>query len=150
MRKPYQVTSRVVALLLALCGPVLLMGCESHRVAEPTVAGLVGAYRATQLDFVRAGETENALAQGAEMTVELAADGTTRGRFFLPAGVGGSAEDVELDMSGTWLLDRWRVYLELTDLSLLDGLPFDIIGPNLFADAANADGRTVRVYLTRQ
>lgn len=89
---------RCLALGLALAAA----GCGDDAF-DPTNENVAGAYSAETFTVTRAGGVEDLLALGAEVTIALAADGTTTGRLFVPDGEeeGG---DLERDLTGTWTL----------------------------------------------
>ena len=94
--------SRLVSLsALALAG--LLVGCGDDDPFSPTVDNVSGSYSAETFTLTTDAGTVDLLALGAEITVELAADGTTTGQLFVP-GDGVNEEDFEADLTGTWTL----------------------------------------------
>jgi hypothetical protein len=81
----------------------LFAGCGDDDPFSPTVDNVSGSYSAETFTLTTDAGTVDLLALGAEVTVELAADGTTTGQLFVP-GVGVNEEDFEADLAGTWTL----------------------------------------------
>ena len=80
--------------------------CETNvngpsRIEESEV---VGEYVATTLTTVIRGSATDQLALGAELEMELLADGTTRGRLLAPEG-GPAGSDLDERLRGTWSFD---------------------------------------------
>ena len=93
---------RTVIRRMAL-GLALAAAACSDETFDPTNENVAGAYSAETFTITTAGGVEDLLALGAEVTITLAADGTTTGRLFVPDGEeeGG---DLERDLTGTWTL----------------------------------------------
>lgn len=66
---------------------------------------VVGSYEATLLEVTVDGTTTDQLAEGAELTIDLAADGTTTGQLFIPEGEE-EGEDLDVALDGTWTFDE--------------------------------------------
>lgn len=67
-------------------------------------ADVVGSYEATTFSATTNGVTTDLLADGAELTITLSADGRTTGRLLVPGGDEGGS-DLDADLSGTWTFD---------------------------------------------
>jgi hypothetical protein len=140
--------SRYVA-TLSLLGAAACAG-----PTEP--ASLVGTWVATTLAVaVPAGPTVDALGLGASVRLELRADGTTAGRFVLPALPGFSTDPVDTSLAGTWeVTSAGRVRLSHPADTFLQDLLFLVDGNELrasfnFQDAQQRTG-AVTITLTRQ
>ena len=98
-----------ILLLTALALPTLAACDEDNATGLPTEAEVSGSYEATTLTFQAAGGAEvDALAEGAYIEVDLDADGTTTGTYFVPGG-NEDGSDYTADLTGTWTLIADRV-----------------------------------------
>jgi len=87
------------ALMLA----VALGGCGDDDNFSPTMETVAGSYSAAAFTVTTAAGTVDLLAQGSQVTLSLATDGTTTGQLFVPGG-GEDGGDVDADLTGTWTL----------------------------------------------
>lgn len=137
-----------VLLTLLLLAP--LVGCDDDPTA-PTRERLAGDYRATTLTVTQGGSTLDALAAGVELEVTLRADGTTEGRFFVPAALNEPDEgDLVADLEGTWTLQGSTVRFEHDADTLVRDMEFTVRGRRLEAEETLGDDGTIRIVLTRQ
>lgn len=138
----------------------LLIGACSEGTTEPDPdpgadpALLAGVYVAEDtygtLTFITmaSGETIDWLEEGASLTIELAADGKTTGRLFVP-GADEDGEDFDADLKGTWKLQGDTVHFSHSADSFIRDTPFVVKGSRLEADHILGDTR-VRVVLERR
>ena len=115
---------------------------------------VVGSYEATLFELTADGITVDLLEEGAELTLTLAADGTTTGQLFVPEG-GEEGEDLDEALDGTWTFDEEAATVEFTqdaDTFVRD-VTFDAVrvdgGIRLDAEETSDEG-TVAVQLTQQ
>jgi hypothetical protein len=116
--------TRKLGLVLTLT-TLAAVACDDDPVGvtPPTEEEVAGTYAAsdalgvftTEVDE----ETTDHLAEGATITVVLAADGTASGSIFVPDWDEG---DLEADLDGTWTLDGFTVTLEIDAGTFLDEL----------------------------
>ena len=94
---------RTVLRRLVVLGLTFAAGACGDDTFDPTNENVAGAYAAETFTITTTEGVEDLLALGAEVTITLAADGTTTGRLFVPDGEeeGG---DLERDLTGTWTL----------------------------------------------
>lgn len=146
-----------LALLPFLLAPVLA-GCDS--VEPVTRADVVGSYEATTLSVTADGETTDQLAAGAEITLQLADDGTTSGALFVPGGAEDGG-DLEADLAGNWSFQAMmeepsvpaRVTLDHDADTFLRDVTFDAVrgGGTIQLRAEDSfGGVTIEVELSRQ
>ena len=103
-----------------LLAVIALFGCSDPLTPEQ----VVGVYDAVEFNVVLNSVPTNLLANGASVTLELKADGTTAGRFVLPVTPGVQTTPVDDDLSGTWTLQNGVVRLEQDDDTYLKDFLF--------------------------
>lgn len=132
----------IVAAVAAACS-------DSTGVApEPTVAAVAGTYTATVLNTTESGTTTDWLSEGASIRLDLALDGTTSGRMFIP-GAAEEGGDFDADLTGEWSLDGGEVHLDHEADTFLRDLPFRVRGERLEGSAAFS-GTQTQVILVRE
>lgn len=77
------------------------VGTGFEPIEKPDV---IGEYRATTFDLTVGGETADQLARGAELTIDLNADGSTTGQLFVPDGAE-DGDDLDVSLAGSWSFD---------------------------------------------
>jgi hypothetical protein len=92
---------RVLRLSLLAIG-LALGGCGDETGPG---SGVAGSYHATTLTLTENGQSTNMLAQGAELTVTLAADLTTAGTLVVPAAYTESGTTEAESLAGTYTYD---------------------------------------------
>jgi len=139
--------TRHLALAIATLATFATLACSGDSTG-PGRAEVAGSYRATTLAATQGGMTEDALAAGATLTIELRADGTTTGDFFLPAALN-EGTDEHVSMAGSWTLDGSTVRFQQSGDSFVPDIPFTYRDGTLRADQTISGARIVAV-LTRQ
>lgn len=134
---------------LAACGDDNGVGPEP--ITQSTVAG---SYEATTLDVTIGGETTDELAGEAALSLNLAANGSTSGRLFVPEG-DEDGSDLEASLAGTWTFDDSTREVEFeheADTFVRDMTFRAARGPEglLLAGTETFDEATVEVVLARQ
>ena len=146
-------TSRLALAVLATA--FVSSACDDSGVEPrfPTVAEVSATYLASsstqtaEFTTTQDGETVDWLASGGILELELAADGTTSGRIFVP-GMDEGGGDFDEDLAGTWDLEADTVHLDHDADTFLRDMPFQVNGDRLVGDRT-FDGVRVRVVLVR-
>ena len=132
----------------ALALAAMLAGCsDDDDVFSPTVENVSGTYSAETFTVTTGAGTVDLLAQGAEVTVELAADGTTTGHLLVPDG-GEDGGDLEADLSGTWTLTDSTVTFSQDADTFIRDVEFTASENRLTGEGAFG-GATIRLVLGR-
>lgn len=135
----------------------LLPACGDTGVnVDPEIAALAGTYTAEgeigtlviSQHTVSGDVTEDWLAAGASILLNLHGDGTTTGRFLAP-GAGEDGEDMDEDLTGSWTLNQGQVKLEHDADTFLRDLDFTARSDGLTAEES-FDHVTVRVVVSRR
>lgn len=117
---------------------------------------VVGDYEPTLFDLTVDGITVDLLEEGAELTLTLAADGSTTGQLFIPEGGEEEGEDLDVALDGTWTFDEDAATVTLTTDET------DVFPDAVTLEAVRADGGirldgeetidegTVEIQLTQQ
>lgn len=95
-----------MAIILVASSVIALPACNDDNAFAPggvEEADLVGSFEATRFNTTIEGATTDQLARDAELTIALAADGTTTGRLFIPEG-DEDGSDLDASLAGTWSL----------------------------------------------
>ena len=130
--------------LLAL---VAVVACSVNPFSA-TVENVAGDYTA---HFLMTNDSSGAvdwIARGATLTLGLKRDGATSGHLFVPGGGTGGA-DVNADMAGVWLLVGGTVSFGQTADTFVRNMDFVPSPDRLSGDHTFADGKRVRVVLTK-
>ncbi len=114
----------------------------------PTVERVAGDYTAHFLMTNDSSAAVDWIAHGATLTLGLARDGSTSGHLFLPGGGAGGA-DVSADLAGVWLLVGGTVSFGQTADTFVRNMDFVPSEGRLSGDHTFADGKRVRVVLTK-
>jgi hypothetical protein len=131
--------------LLGIALGVLACGDDGFTPTEETVAG---SYTATTFELSSVVGNINLLGGGATVTLDLATDGTTTGRLFVPTGLtGGSA--LEEDLAGTWSLTDSTVTFEQPQATFLPDIQF-VASANRLTGEGTFSGGTLRLVLTKE
>jgi hypothetical protein len=125
----------------------LLIGCSDDDSFSPTLDNVAGSYSAATFTVTSAAGTLDLLALGAEVTVDLAVDGTTTGQLFVP-GAGEDGEDVEADLTGTWTLDSSTVTFSQDADTFIRDVEFTASEDRLTGEGT-FDEETVRLVLSK-
>ena len=126
---------------------VAVVACSVNPFAA-TVENVAGDYTA---HFLMTNDSSGAvdwIAHGATLTLGLARDGTTSGHLFVPGGGEGGA-DMSADMAGVWLLVSDTVSFGQTADTFVRNMDFVPSEGRLSGDHTFADGKRVRVVLTK-
>jgi hypothetical protein len=127
---------------------VVLAACGDDDSFSPTEETVAGSYTATTFTLSSVVGEINLLAGGATITLDLAGDGTTTGRLFVPdAGVGGS--DLEEDLAGTWSLTDSTVTFDQSAATFIPEIDF-IASENRLTGEGSFSGGTLRLVLTKE
>jgi hypothetical protein len=124
---------------LAACG-----GDDSFSPTEETVAG---SYTASTFTLTTSAGTTNLLGQGATVSLNLAADGTTTGRLFVPGGADDGG-DLEEDLVGTWTLVGSTVTFNQAADTFIPDTEF-LATRNTLTGEDSFGGTTLRLVLTK-
>jgi hypothetical protein len=147
-------TAAVIALTAVLTLPAC--GGDSTRPDPPAAAmqRLAGSYTASEsygavtFTSTGSGESTDWLARGGSLKIELAPDGTTTGRVFLP-GADEDGGDWTADLKGSWSLDGTTVRFSHTADTFLRDTPFRATEGRLEGDQT-FNGIRVHVVLLRR
>ena len=126
---------------------VAVVACSVNPFAA-TVENVAGDYTA---HFLMTNDSSGAvdwIAHGATLTLGLARDGSTSGHLFLPGGGAGGA-DVSADLAGIWLLVGSTVSFGQNADTFVRSMDFVPSPDRLSGDHTFADGKRVRVVLTK-
>jgi hypothetical protein len=141
--------ARRLGTLLAL----ILVACGDGTPFSPSVDTVSGSYHATTLLATTplSGSTDYLL-QGGSLILDLASDGRSSGRLFVP-GAGEGGTDADVDLAGTWELSGSRVILTQNGDTFLRDLPFTATRNRLTADTTFNKGDiseyTIKVVLNK-
>jgi hypothetical protein len=130
----------------ALALAVALGGCGDDNFS-PTVENVAGSYSAIELRVTNPEGTMDLLAQGSELTLILAPDGTTTGHLFIPD-AGEEPGDFEADLTGTWALSGGTVTFDHAADTFINDVEFTAEEDRLTAEHAFSD-ETVRLVLAK-
>jgi hypothetical protein len=94
----------------------LLLACATAcdgglHVQAPEVA-VVGTYHATDWHLMAPDRDINMIARGAHITMELRADGSVTGDFYVPANVAPDAGEDRRNLAGKWRLQDGSVWFD--------------------------------------
>jgi hypothetical protein len=103
-----------------------------------------GALKFTTSD----GETTDWLAEGAKFTIDLAGDGTTTGRLFIP-GMEEDGSDFDADLAGTWTLKGDTVRFTHEADTFVRDMPF-LVRTNKLEGEHTFDGTKIQVTLVKK
>lgn len=138
---------RLVARVVLTCLLATVAGCGDDAFS-PTAESVAGSYSASE--FTATSDelgTFDLLAVGAEVTVTLAADGTTTGRLFVPGGAEDNS-DLDADLTGTWTLDGSTVTFSQTADTFIRDAPFTASRNRLTGEGV-FQGLTIRLVLDK-
>jgi hypothetical protein len=107
--------------------------------AEPTMAGIAGAYTAETLTTQTGGMLTDHLAQGSRMELLLRADGTCAGLLWMPDQAG-SRQPFNVNLAGRWTLHGDTVEFDNRVNTFVREMPFvfengRLEGEQIFGDA---------------
>ena len=131
---------------LAACGDDTV-GLDERQEAVAGSYVSSAATPATVLTTTEVGETIDWLAQGAVLTLELRANGTTAGRLMVP-GMDEDGGDFDVDLTGTWTLQGDTIHLDHEADTFLRDMPLRVEGNRLIGDRT-FDGVRVQVVFRR-
>jgi hypothetical protein len=132
----------------ALALAALAAGCsDDDDVFTPSVENVSGSYSAETFTVTTGAGTVDLLAQGAEVTVDLAADGTTTGHLFIPGG-DEDGGDLEADLSGSWTLTDSTVTFSQDADTFIRDVEFTASENRLTTEGAFGEA-TIRLVLGR-
>ena len=124
------------------------VACGDDDSFSPTVETVAGSYTATTFTVSSVVGSVNLLAGGATVTLDLATDGTTTGRLFVPEGeLDGS--DLDADLTGTWSLTDSTVTFEQSADTFIPDVDF-IASSNRLTGEGTFSGGTLLLVLTKQ
>ena len=134
---------RAVALSVGL----VTAACGGDDPFSPTVDTVAGSYTATTFTLSTAVGEINLLAGGATVTIDLASNGNTTGRLFVPDGnIDGS--DLDEDLAGTWSLTDSTVTFDQASATFIPQLDF-VASANRLTAEGSLSGGTLRLVLTK-
>lgn len=136
-----------LAAMQALALAVVLVGCGDDDSFSPTVENVAGSYSAASFTLTTDAGTTNLLALGSEISVVLAADGTTTGQLFVSGG-GEDGEEFEADLTGTWTLSDSTVTFSHTADTFIRDVEFTATRNRLTGEETFGE-ETVRLVLTK-
>jgi hypothetical protein len=127
---------------------VALAGCGGgDNPFSPTVANVAGTYNATLFTATTGSQQLNLLSLGATVHVVLNPDGTTTGHLFVP-GAGENGEDVDADLTGTWILSGSTVTFSQTADTFIRDVEFTA-AQNSLESEGTFDGTTLHLALAK-
>jgi hypothetical protein len=109
--------------------------------------GVYGAFAVTTTGPGAVG-TIDWVARGAFIRLDLHADGTTSGRFFVP-GADEDGGDLDADLAGTWSVAAGVIRLAQEADTVLRDMEFRLVGSHLLGDWSGSD-ESVRIELERR
>ncbi len=139
-----QAVIRRVSMLDLALGAV---ACGDVDPFNPTVETVAGSYTATTFELSSVVGTINLLAGGATVTINLAGDGTTTGRLFVPEG-NTDGSDLDEDLAGTWSLTDSTVTFEQSADTFIPDVAF-VASANRLTGEGTFSGGTLRLVLTK-
>ena len=140
-----QLVKRYISMLALALSAV---ACGDDDSFSPTVETVAGSYTATTFTVSSVVGSVNLLAGGATVTLDLATDGTTTGRLFVPEGeLDGS--DLDADLTGTWSLTDSTVTFEQSADTFIPDVDF-IASSNRLTGEGTFSGGTLLLVLTKQ
>jgi hypothetical protein len=125
---------------LAACGG----GDDSF---SPSVETVAGSYTASTFTVTTVAGALNLLTTGAQVSVTLAADGTTTGRLFVPNGAD-DGSDLDEDLTGTWSLSGSTVTFNQSADTFLTDVQFTAT-ENQLTSEGEFNGAAIHVVLTK-
>ena len=128
---------------------VALGGCgdDEDNNFSPTVETVAGSYSASTFTLTTVAGTVNLLAQGSQVTLNLAADGTTTGHLFIPGG-DEDGGDFDADLTGTWTLSDSTVTFDQGADTFLRDVDFTA-GPGRLTGEGDFGDESIRLVLTK-
>lgn len=127
---------------------LVLPGCGGDGPTGLSRADLTGDYTATTLTITVGGTTTDALARGMSLQITLHADGTTSGRFAIPAEMRQSEDAAQVSMEGTWELAESTVTFDQPADTFVRDMEFTATPGRLEGGETFGD-ETVRLVLER-
>jgi hypothetical protein len=126
---------------------VSAIACGDDDSFSPTEETVAGSYTATTFTLSSVVGTINLLGAGATVTLNLASDGTTTGRLFVPEG-NTDGSDVDEDLAGTWTLTDSTVTFDQSAATFIPDVEF-IASANRLTGEGTFSGGTLRLVLTK-
>jgi hypothetical protein len=146
--------ARRLQTILALTLTVAAAACDDALAGpDPSMESMAGAYAASSgfgvlsLTTTEDGQTIDWLAAGADLRLQLEADGTVSGRLFIPD-ADEDGGDLDEDMAGTWTVMGNTVRFEQAADTFVRDMAFALTDGVLTGDQTFGDVR-VRVVLVR-
>jgi hypothetical protein len=124
----------------------LVFACRNTDPVGPGIQAVTGSYHATTFITVRDGQSFDHIANGSTINIVLTPQGTTTGAMHIASGSGYIGSDVNL--GGTWQLDRWFVTFEHPAETFLSEIVFTYNAGYLAGDHT-ITGTQFLVVLTR-
>jgi hypothetical protein len=132
--------------LHAVLAVLLLSACDNP--VDP-MTRVSGDYRATTFSATFGSTPVNLLAAGVELEINLLANGTTTGRFFVPAELNDDGDGAyTADLQGTWALNGDTVKFNHSADTLIRDMEFRVEGSRLVGEE-DFGGGSVRVVLEK-
>ena len=126
----------------------LSLACGDETPASILLSDVAGAYQATTFERETTdGTIDDQLALGASITLNLASDGSTTGRLFVPA-PDTTTTDFDADLAGTWSLNGPLVRLQHATNTFLVDIGFLFANDQLMGERTTAL-ETIRVVFVR-
>jgi hypothetical protein len=129
----------------AVLAVLLLSACDNPVDPMTSVAG---DYRATTFSASFGSTPVNLLAAGVELEINLRANGTTTGRFFVPAELNDDDGAYTADLQGSWTLNGNTIKFNHSADTLIRDMEFQVEGNRLVAEEVFGGG-SVRVVLEK-
>jgi hypothetical protein len=121
--------------------------CGDDDSFSPTVETVAGSYTATTFTLSSVVGEINLLGGGATVTIDLATDGSTTGRLFVPD-ANDDGSDLDADLAGTWNLTDSTVTFEQSADTFIPDVDF-IASANRLTGEGTFSGGTLRLVLTK-
>lgn len=130
---------------VALSWALALTACGDSF--SPTTETVAGSYTASSFTVTSLAGTSDLLASGATASVNLASDGTTTGRLFVPGG-SENGEDLDEDLTGTWTLSGSTVTFNQTADTFIRDVEFTATRNRLSSEGTFGEF-TIRLVLSK-
>ncbi|HUR93895.1 MAG TPA: hypothetical protein VMY76_04900 [Gemmatimonadales bacterium] len=135
----------VIGRAAALCVVIGLGACGGEDGFSPSIDTVSGSYAAVTFTLTSAVGTTDLLALGSTVVITLSADGTTRGRLFVPGG-DDNGGDLDVDLAGTWILNGETVTLSTEGDTFIADADFTA-GRDRLSGEESVNGTTIRLVL---
>lgn len=131
----------------AVLAVLLLSACDNP--VDP-MTRVSGDYRATTFSLAFGSTQTDVLRMGVELEIRLHPNGTTTGRFFVPAELNDDDDGAyTADLQGTWTLNGDTVQFNHSADTLIRDMKFRVEGSRLVGEESFGGG-TLRIVLEKR